>query len=68
MFIEDQATCGRWIRLPRERVVSLSQSSCESPAELPDGTGVGEESNHTTVRNLAIYESFKQSEKEHRRT
>jgi len=37
--------------LSRDKVVSLSQSSCMSPVELTDGSGeerVGEELNHTT--------------------
>jgi hypothetical protein len=59
-FIEDQASCGRMIRLlahplPPSTVskfFSLFQSSCVSPIELTDGRrwGVGEEPNNTTSR------------------
>jgi hypothetical protein len=57
-FIEDQAFLSSYDSaspppLSRQKVVSLSQSSCGLPVEPTDGRwgdGVDEEPNHTTMR------------------
>ncbi len=55
---------------PREREVSLSlsQSSCESPAELTNGTGVGEEPNHTKERKPSPLYSINHSNNQKKNT
>jgi hypothetical protein len=43
---------------PRQRLVSISQSSCVSPVELTDGGGLGRSQIRRWRESLVLYKSF----------